>query len=429
MGLKPVAREQVLVDSAMLGYLLDEVDACIYTKDIHGRYTYANRATLALWGLDSIAAILGKSDDSFFDLSRVDSISKNDELVLVHGQVVQAEERNFIRSKQEERVFLTVKKPLYDAHHQIIGLCGISTDISACKVLEQKLQRHNELLNLVLDNVGADIYIKDRERRYLYANQKVADVYGKSVEAIIGAKEEDLVGKAMSDMFSKLDEQVFQANTTVAAEEAFMGADGIEHHYWSVKMPIEYFNGETVLIGFSTDITELHNLKEELKRLANTDELTRLANRRNFYEAAERDFAHSRRHHTALSIITFDIDWFKQINDSYGHPVGDQALQAIAQVCSDALRKENLLARVGGEEFAVLLPDTNQETAKQIAERLAEVIKSITLTAAPNCTITASFGVASIKDADASFDRLFNRADQALYQAKQNGRNQVLVLN
>lgn len=417
-------------ESTLLKLLLDEINACVYVKNLQGQYVYANRAALDLWQAASLDEILGKKDSDFFDAVSANSIEQEDRQIFNKNEASRVVELRCVQSSKQY-IYSSIKKPLVNDQDQVEGLFGISTDITAQKSLEHQLKYQNALLQLVVDNVGADIYIKNKERRYLYANQRVAKMFGKNtVDAVIGNLEADLIGQEASDIVSKLDEQVFGTNSTIAAEESFMGADGQMHHFWSVKIPIEYLDGETVLIGLSTNITELHDLREKLEHQGNTDELTKLANRRCFNGVAEREFAHSLRHATPLSVITFDIDWFKKINDLYGHPVGDQVLQAIAQTCGSVLRKENILARVGGEEFAVLLAQESAEHAKEVAERLAQAIKAIRLESIPSDhKITASFGVASLQKSDARFDQLFVRADQALYLAKQNGRDRVWVLS
>lgn len=428
MLINQLATQLGQVEPTLLKLLLDEVEACIYVKNRQGQYVYANRATLDLWQVAHLDDILGKKDSDFFGATSARSIEQEDLQIFENTHASRVFELRCLHNNQQY-IYSSIKKPLINDQNQVEGLFGISTDITAQKNLEQQLKHQNALLQLVVDNVGADIYIKNKDRRYLYANERVAKMFGKTTEAVIGELEVNLVGQEVSDVVSRLDEQVFNTNRKAAAEESFMSADGQMHHFWSVKMPIDYLDGEPVLIGFSTDITELHHLREKLEHQANTDELTNLANRRCFNRLAEREFAYSLRHHTPLSVIAFDIDWFKRINDLYGHPIGDQVLQAIAQSCTSALRTENVLARVGGEEFAVLLAQTSIEHAEDVAKRLAQEISLIQLESIPEeHKITASFGVTSLQKDDIRFDQLFVRADQALYLAKQNGRNRVWVL-
>ncbi len=159
------------------------------------------------------------------------------------------------------------------------------------------------------------------------------------------------------------------------------------------------------------------------EKLARVDELTGLANRRAFYEMGENLAAQSRRMGTPLSVIALDVDYFKQINDSHGHLWGDNALQHLAGVLTGALRSTDVCGRVGGEEFAILLPGTPLEDATAVAEALRKELQSTPLPMpAGELTVTASLGVT---EGNADLGELMRQADTALYSAKSQGRNRV----
>jgi len=154
--------------------------------------------------------------------------------------------------------------------------------------------------------------------------------------------------------------------------------------------------------------------------------LSGVANRRNFEEVAAQEFARARRYQQPLSVIIFDIDFFKQINDNYGHAAGDAVIRAVALIARDAVREVDFVARVGGEEFAILLPGVRSEHALVSAERLRERIAGHALGFDDQVLhFTASFGVSELAAIDASFEHLQQRADHALYAAKQAGRDRV----
>lgn len=198
---------------------------------------------------------------------------------------------------------------------------------------------------------------------------------------------------------------------------------------WSVVVPWSDFDGTPALVGLITDITELHALKSELERQTRTDYLTGIANRRSFFERAQSEFSRSRRHGMPMSVLAVDIDHFKRINDEYGHPVGDEVLREFARQCQGALRKEDLCARTGGEEFCILLPDSDVEMALATAERIRQLFTGHQLSQEqPRLRITASFGIAGLHPGDANFGALFSRADRALYVAKDAGRDRVFVM-
>ena len=176
-------------------------------------------------------------------------------------------------------------------------------------------------------------------------------------------------------------------------------------------------------------IRELEASQKLLQEQAATDPLTRLRNRRAFFEDGKRHFAHARRHGNDLSIAIFDLDHFKKINDTYGHQAGDEALLAMAHILTTNTRTEDTPARIGGEEFAVLLPDTNRLGAAVLAERIRGAIElnrfdfegfALSMTASAGI---ASFGV----DGQDSLEHLISVADKRLYLAKTHGRNRVVV--
>lgn len=182
-------------------------------------------------------------------------------------------------------------------------------------------------------------------------------------------------------------------------------------------------------IGVIQDVTERKELEQRLEAEAHTDALTGCATRRYFLELAQREVARVRRHQGVLSLLMLDLDRFKHINDLHGHQIGDLALQTLARVCRATLREEDVVGRLGGEEFAVLLQETSGELAGEVAERLRKAIAAveIPLTGEQPLHFTASIGVAMLEPDDANVDVLLNRADRALYMAKEAGRNRVCV--
>ncbi|GMK37742.1 hypothetical protein PCCS19_07960 [Paenibacillus sp. CCS19] len=166
---------------------------------------------------------------------------------------------------------------------------------------------------------------------------------------------------------------------------------------------------------------ELLSINLQLESLALTDPLTELKNRRFFNESLLAHIAKFHRSHEPFSIALIDIDQFKSINDTYGHPVGDQVLTELAQLLSTSSRETDVTARFGGEEFVILLAGADQTQSVHIAERIRAVIQASPL---GNLYITASIGVATIMDEDTD-DKLISGADQALYASKSRGRNRV----
>lgn len=179
-------------------------------------------------------------------------------------------------------------------------------------------------------------------------------------------------------------------------------------------------------------VTTIERQAEELRFLATTDPLTGVANRRAFRDACYRETSRARRHNQPMALAILDLDRFKLVNDTWGHAAGDVVLRVAARRWQEALRGEDILGRMGGEEFAVLLPMTRLEPATQVVERLCEALRRApievpTESGPQSLDITVSLGMTMVEPGDLSIDDAFIRADRALYRAKDNGRNRVEI--
>lgn len=172
------------------------------------------------------------------------------------------------------------------------------------------------------------------------------------------------------------------------------------------------------------EIRKRRKMEVELTNLAMTDNLTKLSNRAKFYEVIERETERFRRHNQPLSILLFDIDGFKSINDTYGHNVGDEALKSLTKLVGAQLREVDYFVRWGGDEFIIVAPDTDIEKAVALAERARKVVEMHRFQTIGNYTIT--FSVAQFQASD-TVDSFIKRADRGLYRAKEAGKNRVEI--
>lgn len=175
-----------------------------------------------------------------------------------------------------------------------------------------------------------------------------------------------------------------------------------------------------------TEIT-LKDSVTKLRKLALTDSLTQLANRRAFVDAVETELARCQRNGLSATMLVIDLDFFKTINDTYGHLAGDQVLVHTAQILRRATRQYDIIGRLGGEEFAVFMADTDASIACEVAERIRQTIQATpTIVDSIPIEVTTSIGI-SVQTPPSTFENLFNDADEALYQAKSQGRNQTVA--
>jgi diguanylate cyclase (GGDEF)-like protein len=214
--------------------------------------------------------------------------------------------------------------------------------------------------------------------------------------------------------------------TTAANLISKMAQHGKKLHEVPVKSNDEVGR---LLTAFNKLQKDLHDSYTKIEQQAHQDFLTGLANRRYFLDLAELEISRSIRYGSSLAVCMLDIDFFKKVNDTYGHKVGDVVLKKLSALFGESLRKIDIAGRIGGEEFAIVLPETDKKHAYEVAERIRNLVEStkITLENGPPLRITVSIGIAMFDDKDTNIDILLNAADQALYKAKNTGRNRVCM--
>ncbi|HCM46813.1 MAG TPA: GGDEF domain-containing protein [Colwellia sp.] len=185
-----------------------------------------------------------------------------------------------------------------------------------------------------------------------------------------------------------------------------------------------------ILIEDVTDVchyqTQLKNTLIELEKISRIDGLTQIYNRRHWQESLEQEYSKSRRHDKKLSLIMLDLDYFKLLNDNYGHQCGDMVLIEVSTLISSLLRVEDIFGRYGGEEFAIILPETELSGAIDLAQRICNIIATTELIYNEQAiNVTVSLGVAQLSTEESNYEELITQSDNALYQAKALGRNQV----
>lgn len=200
--------------------------------------------------------------------------------------------------------------------------------------------------------------------------------------------------------------------------------------YWNEFEVVPVANDQgwyTHWVSVQRDVTERKRLEAELIRLTQTDVLTGCNNRRFFLHQLEKEIMRAKRYGRPLSLLMLDLDYFKQVNDTHGHHAGDQVLKSIVETLGKDAREIDTLARIGGEEFAIILPETDNKGAVDVAERLRRAIEmaSHPLETGHKVQITASIGAATIASDELTSDGLLKAADFAMYQAKTAGRNRV----
>ena len=287
-------------------------------------------------------------------------------------------------------------------------------------------------ISTVLDSLDALVYVSDMNtHELLFFNEYGKSIWGDAIGKVCWQTLQS--GQSGPCEFCTNDKLVDKKGqpTGVYVWEFQNTVDG--HWYQCRDQAIEWIDGRIVRMEIATDITDRKQAEEELKAakeraeaLARSDELTGLNNRRAFFNDGEQVLGQAKRYAHPFSLIMMDVDNFKHVNDTHGHAAGDDVLVTIANILRNQARETDILGRLGGEEFALILPETTLPDAIAMAERLRIEIENTTVkNTKSDIHITASFGLATLTSQQTSLEDLVNTADDTLYQAKRKGRNRV----
>lgn len=312
--------------------------------------------------------------------------------------------------------------------------CALVRDITRRKETEAALLAREEQLRMVLEAAQLGLWDWDIVLDRVDRNQRWAGMLGFCLDELDSKVLDSLALVHPDDR-----EQVWRSlnETRAGRQPAHRMEYRMQHRDGSYRWIFDH--GRVTawdrdgcpsrMSGIHVDITERKQLESELQKQAHTDFLTGLPNRRHFMQLAEHELNRSIRYGSQLAILMLDVDHFKAINDRHGHKFGDNVLIRLAETLRKVLRTSDVAGRMGGEEFAILLPETPLEGAAEVAERIRQAIadSEVPLPGALPFRFTASLGVAVLDARDHTLDQLLNIADKALYQAKESGRNRVCL--
>ncbi len=404
--------------------ILDSSDAHIYATDTEGRFVLANRAMLEFLGKQP-DEVLGQTREVIMPLRDAIRQRADDARVLQSHEGLVSEEEVYVGGDAGVLNFVTRKFPLFDLEGHVYGVGGISTDVTR----ERDHQRELLLSEAVFMSASEAIFITDTNAHILRVNPAFCRLSGFSESAVIGYRANILTSGRQGPHFYRSMWQALIDNGHWEGEITNRSADGRLYTVWSSLRAIRNRQGDvTHYVAVQSDVTELRETQSRATRLASYDPLTGLPNRSQFNDRITRLISVAQDSGRPFALLFVDLDHFKEVNDSLGHPVGDEMLKAIAQRLLRSVRGEDTVARMGGDEFVVLLPGAESEQAQRVAEKLLEKLHApLELGPLSAYRPMASVGIAIFPHDGETPDLLLRNADTAMYAAKLSGRNRVAI--
>ena len=445
------AQEALKKSEAHYHDLVETSQDLIWQCDSEGRYTYLNPAWEQVFGYKT-QEMLGKKFADF-QTPQIAARDQKEFARLMRGNAIKGFETCHIGRLGNEIHLVFNAKSIYDENGKVIGTHGTAYDITERKKAEQALKESESLYRKMNENspLGMHFYKLNDKNQLIFTGANPA------ADKLLGTDNSQFIGKTIEEAFPALIQTEVPERYRDTAEKGIpWSTEQIAYDDKQITGAFDVRAFQTTpgnMVAIFSDITErkqaeveLQHTKEGLEaanrelqtalalqqQLAHTDSLTGINNRRNLYELAEHEFDIAIRYRQPLSVIMFDIDHFKQVNDTFGHTVGDQILQRVTQVARAELRSADVIGRYGGEEFVVILPMTNAKKAYPLAERIRMGVAAMRLpTEKGDAAVTLSIGIVEMahEGQTESIEVMIRYADEAMYTAKQAGRNRTEIGN
>ncbi len=402
--------------------------AVLITQD--GAIRFANAASVELLEAPSADSLIGRLPGDF--VHPIDQVRSSHRIqqVAVPGQAGRPNKSSEFRIRTAlgnlRMVLISSVATEWDGAPAVL-MCGL--DMTHQSEIEAQLRASEQNFRRLFDSLQ-DVYYRTNA-------QGVVQHVGPGVRRVLGYEPHEIEGRTAESYYPhSTDRDAFKAAILADGEVSDFPGQMVRRDGQVIDISIsshalyDHAGNFAGVEGIYRDVTQRKNLERELQRLATTDMLTGIANRRAFLETAESAYAHSCHSGEPLTLLMLDLDHFKTINDRYGHLEGDRALVAFAQAVKSQLRASDAVGRLGGEEFGVLLPLTTLAEGLEAAHRILQSVRSLQPSddTGQAYRITTSLGVGAFRQSDRSLRDMLDRADQALYLAKHRGRDQIASL-
>lgn len=306
-----------------------------------------------------------------------------------------------------------------------VGMEGTFRDITRRVGAEKALRESEKQYRAFFENNHAIMLLTDpKSERIIDANPAAGDFYGYPLEVMRTMNMSQINDLDRDEMFVEMRRSMDEGRTYFILRHRLASGELRDVEVYSGPIMVQ---GVQRLYSVIHDVTKRIELEQEMKLLATTDALTGANNRHQFFSLGGVEVQRAKRYELPLTMLMLDIDYFKSINDTYGHAAGDVVLKAMAASVSSILRASDIFGRLGGEEFAAILPQTDIEEGAEVAERLRSTLAGLGVEVGDErVSFTVSVGVTRVDGRDRTVEEVLNRADEALYKAKRMGRNRVV---
>ena len=413
--------------------LFDSAPVPIFCKGTDNTFILVNAAAARLFGTTP-EKMSGRLVRDFFSDDH-EEFCQEDLVIIQTGQPRHKIVRQIRTSFAGLRWFSIDKNPIRQGDGRIIGVIAVYIDITELKKVQDSLAEASYKYDNLTSRIPGGVYTlrlwQDGKAKFEFVSDMLC--------MMLGIQKEDALRSAdtVHDTIHPDDRASLERANAFAIKSLmpfhWEGRSQIQGETRWIRVqsnPLPLPDGESLWSGIVIDITDKILLEKKLKKRACTDDLTGLFNRRQFIEASSLLLQASKQGGTSFAVAMVDIDYFKGVNDTYGHAVGDMVLEEFSKAARANFRETDILGRLGGEEFGVVMSQTNHSEAVHILERFRMNIANMLVRVNDNSiAITMSCGLCTSLFSASTFGQLLNKADQALYQAKRLGRNRVVVFS
>lgn len=406
--------------------LLDNFPFMVWLKDREGRFLANNSVFAQVAGVNDVKNLEGKTDFDFFPEDLAKSYIEGDLEVLRTGKSITTIDL-IKRSNGEDYWAESYKSPV-TINGEVIGTVGFARDITEHKKLLSEIAKKELEYTSLVNNLPLSIVRYDLKCRREFANVSQRDFLSEDIQSLVGKTPLELWNPNIKNMTGEqFQKRLLEVMQTGESQTFEMQCEVNGATYISMVNLVAELDKDNQVIGalaLASDITEMSQYRQSLEHLAYHDPLTSLPNRTLLNQRLQYAIQHAAKHHNNFGLLFIDLDYFKSINDTLGHTVGDELLVEAAKRISACVRSDDLVARIGGDEFAILALDINHDydlagLAAKISKKLAEPFNVEEI----SFFVTVSTGIACYPNDSDNINDLMKYADTAMYQAKKQGRN------